>query len=216
MVPILYHHIFKREIYKFKLNNSKPKIIDCGSNIGMAILYWKKISSEAEIIAFEPSEMNFRALKYNIEMNSINNVTLINAAISSKIGNFFFTDNDAASGSLFLEKDLDRKYIVNTVRLDNYLQEEIDFLKIDIEGEEINILDQVVDNLKNIQNIFIEYHSFLGRPQKLSMFLKSLEDNNFRYYIEGEYSNNAPLFNNHTKLKQDLQVAIWAKKSENE
>lgn len=212
MVPILYNHIFEKEIYKFKSKSSQPKILDCGSNIGMAILYWKKIYPDAEIIAFEPSIMNFKALKYNIEKNSISNIELVNAAISSNFDIKQFTDNDAASGSLFLEKELDKKYEVNTVRLDGYLNKEIDFLKIDIEGEEINILDQIETNLSNINNLFIEYHSFINKPQKLSLFLAALEKANFRYYIEGEYSHKAPLFSEHVKLQQDLQVAIWAKK----
>ncbi len=109
MVPILYNHIFEKEIYKFKSKNNRPKIIDCGSNIGMAVLYWKKIFPNAEIVAFEPSKMNFKALKFNIENNLFENVNLVNAAVSTKSGKQEFTDNDAASGSLFLEKALHKK-----------------------------------------------------------------------------------------------------------
>jgi len=36
----LFYEIFVREIYAFKAQTSTPFIIDCGSNIGMSILYF--------------------------------------------------------------------------------------------------------------------------------------------------------------------------------
>ena len=45
----MYKELFEKEIYKFKSNNPAPVIIDCGANIGLAIIYWKRLFPEAHI-----------------------------------------------------------------------------------------------------------------------------------------------------------------------
>ncbi|MDQ3534598.1 MAG: FkbM family methyltransferase [Bacteroidota bacterium] len=208
----LYDPIFKHEIYGFRTDSKTPLIIDCGSNIGLGIIYWKSIYPNASVIAFEPSKKVFEALEKNIKEHDLQNVTAINAALSNFEGTQEFTYNEDVSGSLFLEKDLGNTYNVKTVLLEKYLEEKVDFLKVDIEGEEINIFPQIVKNLNNIENLFIEYHSFVNHKQQLSMFFHELEKNGFRYYLEGEYKSKGPLLYDHTHLNQDLQVSIWAKK----
>jgi hypothetical protein len=46
------------------------------------------------------------------------------------------------------------------------------------------VLVEAEPYLKNVKNIFIEYHSFVDKPQTLSQILDILERNEFRYYIE--------------------------------
>jgi FkbM family methyltransferase len=208
----LYKPVFEREIYGFKTEKKNPLIIDCGSNIGMGIIYWKQKYPNANIIAFEPSKKVFEALVKNIKTFELSDVQAINAAVSDSEGYRNFTVNEGLSGSLFLEKDLGSNYTVKTVLLEKYLDQEVDFLKVDIEGEEINIFPQIIKYLQNIHNLFIEYHAFVKDKQQLSWFLEVLEKHDFRYYIEGEYSHKAPLVDNHVHFEQDLQVGIWAKR----
>ena len=100
----------------------------------------------------------------------------------------------------------------------------IDLLKIDIEGAEMAVLERSNGILKNVERIFVEFHSSVSdQPQKLSKLLSILERNNFRYWIQGGYSElfpfsgNAPFVNtkfNDPNLLQtggfDLQLDIWA------
>lgn len=202
--------ILENEIYGFKTDRDDPYIVDCGANIGLGMIYWKSKFPAAHIICFEPSKKVFEALKKNVKEFQFKNVTCINAALSDSEGTKEFTYNEDLSGSLFLEKDLGSVYSVKTEKLEHYIQKKVDFLKVDIEGEEIHIFPQIVKNLHNIENLFIEYHSFVEHQQSISVFFDALETHGFRYYLEGEYKHNGPLLYEHINLKQDLQVSIWA------
>ena len=56
---------------------------------------------------------------------------------------------------------------VSTVRLRDYLAQRVDMLKLDIEGAETDVMLDVSDRLRDVHNIFVEYHSFADRPQRL-------------------------------------------------
>src|SRR5436309_4261583 len=51
---VSFYEIFGRQLYRFSPRRERPTILDCGANIGVAILYWKQAFPEAEIVAFEP------------------------------------------------------------------------------------------------------------------------------------------------------------------
>src|SRR5215203_7438092 len=69
-----YQELFVNEIYKFKADTSTPVIIDCGANIGLSILYFKKIYKQAQIEAFEPDGKNFELLVQNCNINGLQQV----------------------------------------------------------------------------------------------------------------------------------------------
>ena len=54
-----YLEIFENQCLFFETKNQKPKIIDCGANIGISILYYKRLYPEAQIIGFEPDPKFF-------------------------------------------------------------------------------------------------------------------------------------------------------------
>src|SRR5882724_4195678 len=58
--------IFIQEIYKVYLPDNSL-ILDCGANIGLSVIYFKKLNPSVKVIAFEPDNANFELLKKNIE-----------------------------------------------------------------------------------------------------------------------------------------------------
>ena len=72
---------------------------------------------------------------------------------------------------------------IEVERLSKYINQEVDFLKIDIEGSEVEVITEIEDKLHYVNNIFIEYHSFVNKSQELDKILTILSRNNFRYYI---------------------------------
>jgi uncharacterized protein (DUF927 family) len=84
-------------------------------------------------------------------------------------------------------------------------------LKMDIEGAENDVILDCGNSLKKVQNIFIEYHSYMNSQQKLSELLNVLEQNNFRYFIRNDSSRNMPLINktNKSNPTMDLQLNIF-------
>src|SRR5205809_4352097 len=68
---ILYKDIFVRKIYHFEPQRPDPLILDCGSNIGMSILYFKPAYPKSRVIGFEPDPSIFPYLKENVEHASL-------------------------------------------------------------------------------------------------------------------------------------------------
>jgi len=163
---IIFLEIFVLNDYKFTTRNKRPFIIDCGSHIGLSILYFKQIYPEAEILGFEPNPENFEILKRNIEINKLKNVTLVNAALSNKDGvavlhsginkNDSLTWGDTISTSMTGANN--ERFSVNTLRLSKFINKQVDLLKIDIEGMESVVLKEIESKLPLVRQIIMEHH----------------------------------------------------------
>ena len=207
-----FNQIFINNVYDFNSESEVPFIIDAGANIGLGVLFWKKKYPKAKIIAFEPSKLAYKSLLKNVEGNKLDNVTCINKALSDTEGIQNFTTNELISGSLNTDKNLALNYEVKTTTLGQYLQQPVDFLKIDIEGAEKQIYEDVKNNILNLKYIFLEYHSFINESQYLSKYLNLFESNKYRYFIEGEYNKKNHFTKKKVSLNQDMQLNIWAQK----
>lgn len=181
----LNHELFGLEIYKFNSVKKDPLIIDCGANIGLSIIYFKKLYPESKIIAFEPDKKIFDYLKFNIESFQFENIELINKGVWKEEAILEFFSEGADGGRVAQKHDVNNIIQIQTVKLSSYLKNnQVDFLKIDIEGAETEVILECEKYLCNVENIFIEYHSFINKNQTLSIILNILEKNGFRYYIE--------------------------------
>lgn len=209
----MYKEIFEDEIYKFKSLNTKPKIIDCGANIGLSVIYFKKLYPESNIVAFEPDPKIFSVLASNIKSGQLKDVEFIQKAVSNKEASIAFTPDNSDGGRIVSEKESGRQILVETVKLSGYLREKIDFLKIDIEGEEVKVLEECKDLLKNVENMFVEYHSFVDKEQELDKLLKIIHDAGFRYYIHHIGNPKKQLFmEKPIYANMDMQLNIYAQR----
>ncbi len=185
---ILYKDIFLRRIYYFKAMRPQPLILDCGSNIGVSIIYFKHLYPEARIVGFEPDPRVFPYLEKNVASNGLRGVRMIQAALSSKEGRSdFFSDGKYGGGlSRHLVTDESQDWVrakVESVRLRDYLHEPVDFLKINIEGAECEVLEDSEDRLRQVQEMIIEYHHLPGLPRNLHHILEILHRQGFEYLI---------------------------------
>lgn len=205
-----YRTIFRHKVYDFQTQTDEPRIIDCGSNIGLSVIFFKNIYPKSEIIAFEADKDIFNVLKKNIEGFELNNIELINKAVWSKDAELYFEADSADSGHLSHEEKGSK---VSAVALNPFLKEKVDFLKMDIEGAELEVLKSIAGSLDQVENLFIEYHSFLGVDQGLDMILKILSSNGFRYVIheDGKHAK-SPFCHVDTSNGMDLQLSIFAKR----
>lgn len=180
---VLFNEIFIHKEYFFQTDKKDPFIIDCGSNIGMATLFFKTLYPNAKILAFEPSKPNFDLLELNIKNNNLKNIKLIKKALSNKIENIkLYNPGNIISSTK--NKVANEFEIVKTTLLSDYIDQKVDFLKMDIEGAETFVFEDLKnkDKLKYINEMIIEYHHTL-KENGLSKLLKALEDNNFVYQI---------------------------------
>jgi FkbM family methyltransferase len=178
-----YKDIFLNRIYHFEAKTDTPYIIDGGGYIGMAILYFKTVYPKAQIVSFEPDENIFKILQNNMLVNGLNNVELIQAGLAGKAGTVSFLPDDADGGKITSGKD--GKFTIKTVCLSEYLTRTIDFLKLNIEGQELPVLVEAENSgkLHNIKELVIEYHGWAGERQQLGTILELLDRNGFHYLV---------------------------------
>lgn len=188
----LFEEVFLKEEYLFKADNDCPLIIDCGSNIGMSLFYFKTIYPNSRIIAFEPDPQTFECLKANVEMNSFCDVSVHQLALTNFEGEISFFTDQSNPGSTIMSTVKER-YPKNEVsvpagKLSSYIDQEVDFLKMDIEGAEQSVFQDLRDSgkLNFIKKMVIEYHHHIDiTKDDFSSFLQVLEGANFGYQIEG-------------------------------
>lgn len=202
--------IFERKIYEFQTTKKEPFIIDGGANIGLSVIFFKKLYPNAKIIAFEPDNQIFNILKSNIKKFGFQHIKLEKKALWKTETTLKFQSEGADGGRLESKSNSDL-IEVSTLSLRSYLQEEVDFLKLDIEGAETTVLESCEDLLGNVKNLFVEYHSFYPESQTLEKILTILTKNGFRYYLENNgVSSKNPFQKIHTESGMDLQLNIFA------
>ena len=185
---VLYKDIFRHRIYYFDCDRRDPLVLDCGSNIGMSILYFKHVYPAARIVAFEPDPTILPYLRDNLARNGITDVKLIESALwradqpktlhsdgkyGSSIAGHAATDSSAHSAT----------HTVSCVRLRDYLTEPVDFLKMNIEGSEWDVLSDSEDRLHQVRAMVVEYHHLPGLPRTLHKILELLDRQGFEYLI---------------------------------
>ncbi len=173
---------FIRRIYDFQALREDPFIIDGGSNIGMSILYFKHRYPKARVIGFEPDPNLFRILQENVLRNRLKDVKLINSALGERPGMASFNSDGSAGGRLEESKN---NIAVRVECLSDYLKEKVDFVKLNIEGEELPVLQETANKgqLRNVREFVIEYHGWAGGKQSLGHLLNLLDQEGFRYLI---------------------------------
>ena len=207
-----HREIFIDEIYRFQSDKIDPVIIDCGSNYGTSIVYFKQLYPDSKIIGVEADPDIFEILKNNLEQRSFSNITLLNKAISKEKGSIQFFSEGADGGRIHNMDSPKNSYKVETINLDELIDGDVDFLKMDIEGAESDMLC-ISKKLGKVKQMFIEFHSFVDEKQKLGDLLSTLTKNGFRYYIHTQFCSKRPLLEKETQLGMDLQLNIFAKRN---
>ena len=206
----MYFSIFESEIYKFTADNATPYILDGGANIGLSAIYFKRLYPNAKITAFEPDPKIYSALEQNIRNANFNNVELVNRALWNEETSLWFSSEGSDAGRIANDGTDTKDIEVKTVRLRDYLNTPVDFLKLDIEGAETTVMEDCHDKLRQVKRIFVEYHSFENQPQTLATLLTILKDNGFRVAIHAENISPHPFIKRDLCVGMDLQLDIFA------
>jgi len=186
----VFEEVFVRRDYEFVAASDRPLVLDCGSNIGLALLFFKRLYPEARVIAFEPSAVTFELLARNVSANGLNGVELHNVALHEAAGERTLYEDTAHPGSgknsLYADRAGGSPSRVKAMPLSEFVRERVDFLKMDIEGAEEGVLQELAQSgrLKLVQQMVIEYHHHINpREDRLSHILRLMEENGFGYQL---------------------------------
>ena len=168
-------------------------IVDLGANVGVFALYAAANAPNATIHCFEPAAATFAALQQNMNANHLNVVTHA-LAISTSCGPArFYRAGTAVEWSLNSDAGAVCEE-VNCIDLDHLFDivddDAIDFLKMDVEGVELDVLGSAADEqLRRIGVLSVEWHHSSESLVPLVNRLRQLEfdagievaDGNVRY-----------------------------------
>ncbi len=129
--------------------------IDAGAHVGLFSII---LAQHAErVIALEPSLFNYGVLRLNLESNAIHNVTALNAALWIEDGSVSFSESEHHSTGGQVAASGAREVAARS--LDSLIDEygEIDLLKIDIEGAEVDVIP-AAKKLGQVTQIVGELH----------------------------------------------------------
>ncbi|PKP05224.1 MAG: hypothetical protein CVU11_00770 [Bacteroidetes bacterium HGW-Bacteroidetes-6] len=210
----LFKDVFLQGTYYFSSHKEQPLIIDCGANIGTSVLFFKWLFPKASIHAFEPSPSIFQKLLENTSKNKLNNVVCHNIALSSVAGPVIFFEPEGVpgslTGSLTESRNAGKPIQVDAEKLSDFLKnnsiDEIDYLKMDIEGAETDVFADLAESgeLNKVKQMGIEYHhNIQDSAMQLGAFLRIIEKAGFHYSIMGN--------GNPANSKQLQDVHIFAK-----
>jgi len=188
----------------FKINDNDI-IIDIGAHIGLFSLYASQFCKNGKIYCFEPVKENFDLFLSNIKLNKIENIFPFNIAVSNKSSIAkIYLNKDEAGHSMFhptLSSIEVKSTTLQKIFEDNNL-EKCDFLKLDCEGAEYNIMDSLSKEFfQKIRKMVIEYHFANTEPGLLKNLIEKLENFSFRISIKPLFSDIGFLYCVNQQLK---------------
>tara|TARA_B100000029_G_scaffold428257_1_gene438084 strand:- start:1272 stop:2192 length:921 start_codon:yes stop_codon:yes gene_type:complete len=183
-----------------KLVKNEDVVVDVGAAIGYyTLILARAVGNKGTVIAFEPKEGRFEILENNIKLNGYDNVIAENKAIMlDGQGKKFFVHDDNTAGYRFItnrsDDNLTKKFSkpvdVLTTDLDVYLTDlgiidKVSFMKIDVDGPELLVLQSGRQLLKNRNlNILLEWDQDAAKWSNCSpeSIIDILLENGFEIY----------------------------------
>src|ERR671932_686799 len=193
-------------------------VVDVGAHIGRyTIIASKRAGANGKVIAIEAHPGNYEMLNRNIELNGLTNVTTLNYAVYSKETKIkLFLPGEKSNRTIYntlistRATDEEKFVEVNADTLDDLLQNneishaDINWIKIDVEGAELEVLkgaDSIMSNSKNI-TLLIEVHDIEDGKNVYRPIMDLMEKYNFKI----EFENTWPNGEKHVILHKQVQV----------
>ncbi len=158
---IYYHGTYERGFLDFLKKNLKNGhvFIDVGANIGLvSLLAGKLVGENGKVFSFEPQPEVYNDLQENIKINSLNNILPFNIGLGNENKQMTLFSNlsvNRGASSLIQPSDPSGEFKVVINRLDDFLEKHqikrVDFVKIDVEGFELEVL-KGMNRLLNTEN----------------------------------------------------------------
>lgn len=155
--------------------NGKAHFWDIGANIGCYALYAARKHPQLQVIAFEPFFKNFSRIRDNIEQNQLQNCEALYCALSDMDGltRFQYTDNRIGASGGTVEQNQISEEEPSKILMDSVFQFKGDglvqkdnlaqpnFIKIDVDGIELRILQGMSDILRSpgLRSILVEVNN---------------------------------------------------------
>lgn len=133
---------------------------DVGANVGVYSLYAASLYPQMPIYVFEPMEENYKALNYNKKSNEFSNIKQFRFALGSIPGQFRLSVPDDSRGATGAQVNESEGYPVRVETVDNLVErygcKPPDHVKIDIDGQEMEVIKGMKNVMPKIKSILVE------------------------------------------------------------
>jgi FkbM family methyltransferase len=207
----LYGEFSEKEVDLFQqVCKKNAVVVEIGANIGTHTgAFSKMVGKDGRVYAFEPQRIVFQTLCANLALNSILNVEAFQVALGDEEGSVLLPDiaydREGNFGGIEMDKFSHGRKIPK-VRLDDFLEvDRVDFMKIDVEGMEREVIlgsSSLIEKFKPI--LYVEN----DRVEKSDSLIKTIKDLDYNIF-----SHNPSLFNpdNFAKNHKNIFGAIVSK-----
>ena len=175
---------YENAIFKLFKPKEMDNFVDVGAHIGRySMMAAKRIGSLGRVIAIEAHPETFELLKKNIKLNGLDNVTTVNAVATSQKGKvkLYLPGQDSGLtvyNTIMVNRAKPTEHFleVEANTLDNILNEysvhRVNYLKIDVEGAELEVLKGAVNTLSSNKDLtlLIEVHGEANYRPVLEVF----------------------------------------------
>lgn len=194
----LYEEIFSEGCYDDLDLPARPFVVDVGANIGMFVVFVKRMRPAAEVLAFEPAPQSAELLRRNIELHGLDNVTVRPVALGGVAESdvpFTYYPMIPGNSTRYPEmKELQKANMSRTMgakvvarmhhgqqisiaveRLSASLRADrpIDLLKLDVEGSEVDVLQGVdAEHWRLVRQVVMEVQDLGNRLASVCQILR--------------------------------------------
>ena len=172
------------EISKLLIENLEDDHVfyDVGSHVGYYSVLAAEVCTEGEIYSFEIDPNLIPSIENHIRLNGFKNLNIVNSAVSDRSGSFVGFEPRQGENLSTNEITSSGKTLTQTVSLRDFAssEEEPDFVKIDVEGNEKKVLEGLFeDNSENLRYILVEVHPDNVATEDLKAISQLLSGENF-------------------------------------
>lgn len=152
--------------------------MDAGANNGYISLYFSKLAGpDGKVYAFEPDAINIGHIKENIALDNTldNNIVIQDLLLWNENTMVDFYEAGTVGSSAVWKPEGEKLVKKEAVTIDDWVKRhnitKLDFIKMDIEGAEIEAMEGCVETLKNLKPNFAiaSYHIVNGEPTYIKM-----------------------------------------------
>jgi len=172
-------------------------VIDAGANHGyLSIYYGKKVGANGKVYAFEPDAINIVEMEANIALNPIvKNIQIQEELIWNENTKLAFFEAGSVSSSIHYQPENAKSIEKDAITIDTFQKREnlhrLDFIKMDIEGAEIEAMDGLVETLEKFKpNFAIASYHWVNEEQTYKKVEAFFAEKNYPYktifYKDGE------------------------------
>lgn len=204
-ITIFYHknglkQTFMLEQYKYKHDSilieaeSGDYVIDAGGCYGDTALYFAaKVGEKGKVFSFEFVPSNINILKENLSLNPTfkNRIEVIENPLWLESNKSVYVLDKGPGSQIKFEEKNEYSCVVKTLSIDDFVKNKeiakIDFIKMDIEGAELNVLKGAVNTLKNYKpklaiSLYHNIQDFIEIPKYINEL-----NLGYRFYL-GHYT----------------------------